>query len=365
MKICIVSLNVIPYFSRSSGSQFGGAEVQSAILAKAFSEAGADVCLVAANLGDGVVTPFPAYNAYSSNDGLPGIRFLYPRMTGLLNALESADADVYFQHCAGWVTGVTAWYCKRNNKKFVYFAGSDSDFSYRDAIIQGLRDKLLYFWGVKNAAGIIVQNEHQADLCRTRLKREPKVIPTAVEAVEGGGVDRDGSVVWAGGLRAVKRPDLFLELARRLPDRNFVLLGGELPTEREYGRRILLEAGEVPNLTATGFVPSEKVAAYLSRAALLVNTSSLEGFPNAFLEAWTRSTPVVSFVDVDGIVEKHAIGRICENIDEMARNVGEITENEKLQREMGERARQLIITTYSVSVTTSQHMEFFQELKSR
>jgi glycosyltransferase involved in cell wall biosynthesis len=365
MKICIVSLNVIPYFSRSSGSQFGGAEVQSAVLAKAFSAAGADVNLVVANLEDGVDPPYPAYNAYFSRDGLPGVRFLYPRMTGLLNALERVDADVYFQHCAGWVTGITAWFCKRNNRKFVYFAGSDSDFSHRDVIIENARDKLLYFWGVKNAAGVVVQNEYQAGLCRVRFKREPKVIPTAVGAAVEGDSERDGSVVWAGGLRAVKRPDLFLELARRLPDRQFVLLGGELPTEREYGRRILLEAGQVQNLQATGFVSADEVAFYLSRAALLVNTSSFEGFPNAFLEAWTRKTPVVSFVDVDGIIEKHRIGRICADIDEMARYVGEIAGNEDLHREMGERARQLVDTKYSASVTARLHMDFFKELKTR
>ena len=74
---------------------------------------------------------------------------------------------------------------------------------------------------------------------------------------------------------------------------------------------------------------------------------------------------MVSFVDVDGIVEKHRIGRICTDLDEMARIIGEITENGELQREMGERARQLIDTMYSTSVTAEQHMEFFKELKTR
>jgi glycosyltransferase involved in cell wall biosynthesis len=365
MKICIVSLNIVPFYTRSSGSQFGGAEVQSAVLAKAFASAGADVCLVVANLEEERALPFPAHNAYFSGEGLPGLRFLHPRMTGLLHALDQTDADLYFQHCAGWVTGVTALYCKRNRKPFVYFAGSDSDFSYRDAIIESTRDKLLYFWGVKNAAGVVVQNDYQADLCRARFKKEPRIIPTAVEPADITDTMRDGTVVWAGGLRAVKRPELFLELARELPDRRFVLLGGELPSEPEFGRKIRDAAGQIPNVTAPGFVPADEVAGYLSRAAVLANTSSFEGFPNAFLEAWARKTPVVSFVDIDGIIGRHGVGAICRDFDEMVRRVREITGDDKIRRDMGERAGRLIDETYSSSATARRHMAYFEQLICR
>lgn len=339
--------------------------MQSAVLAKAFSSAGADLSVVTANLEEGQPMPYPAFNAFFSNEGLPGVRFLHPRMTGLLRALERADADVYFQHCAGWVTGLTSWFCKRNRRIFVYFAGSDSDFSYRDAIIEGVRDKLLYFWGAKNASGLVVQNEYQARLCRDRLKREPRIIPTAVEPVRGEETARDGTVVWAGGLRAVKRPGLFLELARRLPDLRFVLLGGELPTEPGFGREIRESAKKLPNVDAPGFVSSDEVDGYFSRAALLVNTSSFEGFPNAFLEAWARRTPVVSFVDVDGIIERHGVGVVAADFDEMTDCVRDIAQNEEKRRIMGERARQLIDTTYSSDTTARQHMAYFEELIRR
>jgi glycosyltransferase involved in cell wall biosynthesis len=365
MKVCVVSLNIVPYFHSRSEGQFGGGEVQAGVLARAFASAGHDVCLVTANLDRDQDLPFAAHNAYFSSRGVPLLRFLHPRITGVLDALERADADVYFKHCTGWVNGVTSWFCKKNGKAFVYFAGSDSDFSWRDVNIQHARDKLLYFWGVKNAAGIAAQNQHQANLCRLRLKREARVIPTAVELGGDHSPEKNGSVVWVGGLRAVKRPDQFLELARRLPERRFVLIGGPVSAEPSFGRRILDRAAAVPNLTATGRIPTREVGDHLSRAALLVNTSAWEGFPNAFLEAWARETPVVSFVDVDGVITGEGVGVICSDIDDMTARVRWLLDTDDERRSRGSKARRLIEKRYSSEVAAKAHLEYFEELLVR
>ena len=339
--------------------------MQAAVLGKAFASAGANVSFVVADLEPGMDLPLAAHNAYFTRDGLPGLRFMHPRMTGLLNALERADADVYFKHCTGWVNGVTSWYCKRNGKPFVYFAGSDSDFSWRDVNIQYARDKLLYFWGVKNAAGIIAQNQRQAQLCRTNLKREPEVVPMAVELRDESEQDKNGSIVWVGGLRAVKRPELLLELARRLPDRDFIMVGGEVSAELTFGKKILESAAALPNLTATGRIPSQEVAGYLSRAALLVNTSAWEGFPNTFLEAWGQRTPVLSFVEVDGVIAGEGVGVVCPDIDRMAAQIQRLLGAEEERRGMGHKARLLIETRYNSEVTAKAHLDYFAQLLDR
>lgn len=362
MKVCIVSLNIVPYFLKIDGSQFGGAEVQAAILAGAFESAGADVTLVVADLADGQKLPFSSLNAFHSGDGIPGIRFFYPRLTGILNALDRADADVYFQHCAGMITGITSWYCKRRGKIFVYFAGSDTDFSFRDVVITNLRDKLIFFWGLRNAAGIAVQNEIQARLCREKFKKEPVIIPTAVELGQSGAEAKNGSVVWVGALRDMKRPELFLELARRLPEVGFVLIGGGVSTQPEFCRTILSEAALVPNVEVTNRVPQGDVEAYLGRAALLVNTSSFEGFPNAFLEAWKCETPILSFVDVDGLLESEGVGIVCRDMDDMVGQAARLLGDENKRLEMGKRARRLIEERYSAPKLARRYLDFFEGL---
>lgn len=362
MKICIVALNIVPYFHNQTGGRFGGAEVQAAVLARAFAAAGTDVELVVTDLEEGSTLPFPAHNAYFNRNGVPVFRFLHPRMTGLLDALERANADVYFQHCAGAVSGLTSWFCKKNGRAFVYFAGSDSDFSWRDVVIGNPRDKLIYFWGLKNAAGIVAQNETQAQLCRDRLQRHCRVIPTTVDPADGAGQDEDGSIVWIGGFRRVKKPERFLELARRFPDRRFVMIGGKLPGDPALGDRIISDSAGIPNLAVTGFIPSQDVFGYLSRASLLVNTSAWEGFPNAFLEAWARITPVLSFVDVDGLIAGEGAGMICSDLDDMTKRLRRLLDDDEERRRLGHNARRLIETRYNSEVTARQHLDYFEHI---
>jgi glycosyltransferase involved in cell wall biosynthesis len=365
MKICVVSLNIVPFYQRSSGSQYGGAEVQTAVLADAFAAAGAEVSLVVRDLDAGASLPHPAHNAFASQGGVPGLRLFYPRVPGVLDALARADADVYFQHCAGLETGLTAWHCRRSGRAFVYFAGSDTDFSRREVRVDGWRDRLFFFWGLKKAAAVVAQNEAQAAMCRNQLGRDATVIPTAVALSDSSGADDDGTVVWIGGLRGVKGPEVFIELARRMPERRFVMIGGKIASESEYGQRVAAAAECVPNLTATGRISHDEVDAYLRRAALLVNTSRLEGFPNAFLEAWQNRTPVVSLVDVDGLIAGEDVGVVCAGTDEMAAAVRRLLDDDAGRRAMGDRARSLIESRYGAPALARRYMELFEGLVSR
>src|SRR6188474_206470 len=105
MKVCIVSLNIVPFFVRTPESKFGGAETQAGFLARAFESAGAKVTLVVANKKESDQLPYRTENAFASEDGVPGFRFFYPRMHGIAEAMHRADADVYYQRNAGAVTG--------------------------------------------------------------------------------------------------------------------------------------------------------------------------------------------------------------------------------------------------------------------
>ena len=56
---------------------------------------------------DGVQT----FKAYARSAGLPVLRFVHPRWTGLVSALSRADADVYYTSCAGGLVGQIAMFC--------------------------------------------------------------------------------------------------------------------------------------------------------------------------------------------------------------------------------------------------------------
>jgi glycosyltransferase involved in cell wall biosynthesis len=367
MKVCIVSLNIVPFFVRTPESKFGGAETQAGFLARAFESAGATVGFVVANRQPCDALPYPSENAYFSREGWPGLRFLHPRLSGTLDALERADADVYYQRNAGAVTGTASWFCRRHGRVFVYGAGSDSDFSLRDVIIPSWRDRLMYMYGLRRADGVVVQNEQQAVACRAAIGREPRVIPNGITPSNGyaPGAEKGPVVAWVGALREVKQPAAFLELARRLPGIRFVMVGGPVDSDPGHAARVREDAKSISNLTLTGRVSQDEVARILSQASVLVNTSRYEGFPNAFLEAWAAGLPIVSLVDVDDVIAREQVGVVCNDVDSLARELSGLMDDPARRRQMGERARVLVERRYGADVLGPQYLAYFDELLSQ
>lgn len=364
MKICIVSLNIVPYFDNESDAEYGGAEVQAAVVADSLKSLGHEVSMVVSNLEDGTSVPYRVENAFRTTDGLKGFRFFFPRLTGIFRAFDRVDADVYYQHCAGMITGLTALFCRKKGKVFVYGAGSNTDFAFRTVRIHGLRDKILYYAGLRLASGVVAQNEHQKELCRRVFTNPVRVIPMGV--MDPDPLTRTSlghrRVVWLGALRRVKQPELFIELARRCPDVEFVMIGGGTGTEKSYAEKIGEMSRGIDNLWLTGRIRHGAVLDCLRGANLLVNTSRVEGFPNAYLEAWRLGVPVVSFNDVDGLIERQSLGVICSDIDCMESAVRSLLDDSTRANGMGERARRLVADRFSPQVFAEQYVEFFREL---
>jgi len=365
MRICIVSPNFPWYFRPCEAAYFAGSEVQAGFVARALVSQGHEVSFVVANLRLGEKLPYPAENAFQSGDGIPGLRFFYPRLPGIYRALKRIDADVYYQRNAAMVTGVTALFCRQKGRVFVYGAGSDTDFSFRDARMDNFRDRVLFYTGVKLAHGVVVQNEHQRERYLTRHHGPVRVIPNGIDVVETETAGARDLVAWIGGIRRIKQPELFLELARRIPDKQFVLLGGGSGVEPWFEQKIREEAKQIPNVTLAGHVPHDTIRDYLARAVALVNTSRVEGFPNAYLEAWNLCVPVVSFNDVDGLVEKEKLGVICEGLDEMETAVRSFTDDTERRMTAGRRARAVVRERFSAPVLARHYVEFFEELARR
>ncbi|MEA2084467.1 MAG: hypothetical protein U9O82_09550 [Thermodesulfobacteriota bacterium] len=81
-----------------------------------------------------------------------------------MRALASADADLYYQSCAGMMTGIVSWFCKRKGKKFVFRIAHDTDCIQGKQLIRFLRDRKLYEYGLRNADLVATQNDTQVNL---------------------------------------------------------------------------------------------------------------------------------------------------------------------------------------------------------
>jgi glycosyltransferase involved in cell wall biosynthesis len=115
----------------------------------------------------------------------------------------------------------------------------------------------------------------------------------------------------------LKRAELLLTLADRLPGMTFHMVGGALALAPEYFAEMKRKAAALPNVQFHGVVPYHEIGKFFERARVLVNTSETEGFPNTFLQAWSHGAPVVTFLDPNELIAREGLGRTVADIDEM------------------------------------------------
>lgn len=250
------------------------------------------------------------------------------RYRGILSALAAVDARLYVQVCASYETGVVGAWSRLHRRPFIFRSSSDADFTKDAATARmtewGLelrRARLLYRIGLSAADRIVVMTETARELARevfgiddARLIRlfaevPPEPVPSSREAF-----------LWVGGLINVKNPFAYLELARRVPEATFWMVGAERFTGQEVVARVRAEAPSIPNLTLLPSMSADEILTLYDRAVAVVSTSFVEGFGNVLLESWARGVPVLSLrYDPDGVIERHELGAVCHgSLDELA-----------------------------------------------
>ena len=325
--ICFVGFETLAVLSREHNrNNIGGEQVQHSLLARAFARRGHRVSVVGLDYGQPdplVIDGVTVHKAFKWTDGVPVVRFVTPRLTGIWSALARADADVYYTSCAGMLVGVVAAFARRHGRRTCFRIAHDSDCDPSQLLIQHRRDKWLYEYGLRRMDTILAQSEQQREALRRNYGLDSVVAGMLVEPqqVDPPMAARDIDVLWVNNLRPFKRPDLALELARRLPGRSVHVVGGPQMGHEALYEQIAAEAKSLPNLVFHGRVPYHDVNALYERAKVFVNTSDSEGFPNSYLQAWRRGTPVIAFFDPDRIIATQGLGSTPMEIGEMAAGV--------------------------------------------
>ena len=365
MKICIIGLDNLPVLAPEIGGQCnGGEQVQQTLLAKAFSRQQYDVSMVVYDYGQADLATWhgiTTYKTHRESAGIPVFRFVHPRWTTLWAALGRANADIYYTSCAGMHLGLLAMFCKRYGCKAVFRVAHDFDCDPKKLLIQYWRDKKLYEYGLRHADGILVQSEQQQRSMLDNYGLKSVVAEMLVDAPRNE-VSRDVDVLWVNNLRQFKRPDLFLALAKRLPKLKFHMIGGPQPGFSELFHAIRSEASLIPNLTFHGSVPYHEMDEKYAAASVLVNTSDSEGFPNSYLQAWIRGTPVVAFFDPDAVIQKHRIGNAVSTLDEMANAVSKLVEDQQHWFEVSRRAKAYMADMHAESRIIRPYLDMFERL---
>lgn len=364
MKICFLGYENLPVLaSEFNHHGIGGEQVQQTLLAKALARRGYDVSMVVYDYGqadgarwDGVTT----YKAFRSNAGIPVFRYIHPRWTGAWAALRRADADIYYASCAGMQLGLLAMFCNKARRRFVFRIAHDSDCEPDKLLVRYWRDRKLYEYGLRRAHGILAQSLSQQRAMLANYGVHSRVAEMLVDPPEQSS-ERDMDVLWVSNLRQFKRPELFLELARRLPQYSLHMVGGPQPGYETLYEQIKREAGTVPNLTFHGQVPYQEVGTTYGRSHVFVNTSDMEGFPNSYLQAWIRGTPVVAFFDPDGVIRRKQLGNAVQSMEEMASAVAGLLNNPDTWSQASKRCRDYMCGAYAEDRILTPYLELFEK----
>ena len=180
------------------------------------------------------------YKAYSADEGIPVVRFVYPRWTKLCAALRRAAADVYYVSCASAQVGQVAMWAARNGRRMIYRIASDSDCEPDRLQISLWRDRKLYEYGLRRAAAVLAQSLTQQALMRRNYGLDSLVASSLVDAPERqlSMAERDISLLWVSNIAQLKRPELFIELARRLSPFTASMVGEALSRARTISSNI-------------------------------------------------------------------------------------------------------------------------------
>jgi glycosyltransferase involved in cell wall biosynthesis len=361
--VCFIAPAIYPVLARSTSiPSVGGAEVQQAILARTLRRAGHRVTVITMDYGQPArceIDGIEVLRAHTPHGGLPVLRFLHPRISSIWSRMREADADIYYQRASGMLTWLVAQFCRRHGSRFVFAAASDGDFYPQLPLIQYRRDKWFYRRGVPLADAVVVQNPTQQRDCQAQFGRPSWIVPSCHELADGAGADPRGYALWVGTIKSLKRPELMLELARRLPQVRFRLVGGG---DAALTARLQQAARALPNLELAGFVPYALVDREFDGARLFINTSEFEGFPNTFLQSWARGIPSVSFFDNgsrhDGLPVTHSVP----DLDAMVATIAALMQDDARWQEASARARAYFQQQHTPQAALRAYQQVFAQL---
>ncbi|MCS7245939.1 MAG: glycosyltransferase family 4 protein [candidate division WOR-3 bacterium] len=200
----------------------------------------------------------------------------------------------------------------------------------------------------------IVQNGIQKAKLKKIFNLDSEIVYSIIEVSEESfEKSKEPIVLWVSHFGQRKRPELFLKIARRLPNYKFIIIGKDSPN---FPKEEVLK-DKPDNLIYLGGLSLEETNEYFKKSWIFVNTSDREGFPNTFLQAFKYKSVVVSLeVDPDNILTNNKIGFVVGNIDNAIEIIEKLVKDEELRNDITNRAYEYLLKHHSIN----NILEFFK-----
>ncbi len=275
----------------------------------------------------------------------------------LWKTLWQSDADIILTEMASHLVGWAALFFRvLKSKHYIHRLAHDKDTTHTNPSVAGSRRiYYLYRFGLKRADYVFSQTLKQQRMLKEQMGVDSEVVPNGFLIDQEVAFNRKKTILWVGRCVKVKRPHLFVELAKRLPEQTFLMIMppySEMESEafKEYADGLIEEAKALPNMTFTGYVPFGEVQRYYNEARLFVNTAIQEGFPNAFIQACLGGTPIASLnVDPDEFITRNQLGIHChDDFEKLVAFIESFSEEDMVR--YGENARAYVTEHHNMDL---------------
>lgn len=198
-----------------------------------------------------------------------------------------------------------------------------------------------------------------ADSVKCFWNTEMEVLPLGVanlpyEAEQKKAITR---VIWAGNIKANKRPQYLIEIAKKFPQLHFTMVGDG---DMDKVIREKITEYNLNNVTLTGRIPNQQVYEKMQESDLLLMTSQFEGLPKVIQEAAQCGLPSIYMAEnykVD-FLQDGVNGYEAYSLEQMIEKLTYLLENPSVYREMSQNAAQ-IIQEYTWENLIPKYEEYF------
>jgi glycosyltransferase involved in cell wall biosynthesis len=329
IKVCFLNLNVYSIFNPDSNAPIGGSEVQLFNIANFLADScDFEVSVVTGDWGQQNIEIFNKIKVYKSVEMKDGLWNKLKAPWKIIKALNAASADIFIVSPAGAEVGILAFYCRIKNKKFILRTASSMECDYDFIKRKGLIGKI-YNYGLKKADLVIAQSNYNKILLKENHKIDSVIVNNAFFLKENKNISEKKYILWVGKMERNKKPNIFLEIAKLMPERKFLMISPKRNFQQDFAEEMFKEARKIKNIEFIEKVPYNKIQKYFDEAIVFICTSDYEGFPNVHLQACIGSTPILTLnINPDNYINKNNIGYCANgNRDVLIKNLKNILDN--------------------------------------
>lgn len=360
IRVCFIILNAYPLFNHRVEELFGGAEVDLYFLATELAkDKRFEVSFVVGDYGQ---KPIEVHEGVTVIKSVDVSKNLFLGSWRIWRALRRANAHIYVGKAFSLGTFLQALFCKIHKQKYIYrtASGRECDGTYTTKF--RFRGRAV-IWAVRTAQKVLTQNQVDAQNLLKTVNINSIVIRNGHRLKSLPKMSRD-TILWVGRSEPMKKPYLFVDLARQMPEQNFTMICQDTGKDNNYSN-LVEQAGKLDNLQLLQRVSFNDIDCYFLRAEVFVNTSDSEGFPNTFIQACKCGTPILSLnVNPDRFLTKYHCGICANNNWDVFVNAIKTLTNPRVQTEYGQNAHKYVEENHDIVKIVEQYKKIFIEVKT-